>query len=148
MEKVSVADQEKIESKPPVHFEVALTADISSMSPIVTWVMHLVRDTKYASGKEFEIEMALREALANAIVHGCKSDPEKKIECTVTASDKDGILIVVSDPGDGFDPQTLPCPTNEQNVFSDRGRGIYLIDKLMDEVRFERNGAEIHMRKY
>lgn len=147
MEKVSVEDQEKIESKPPVHFEVALTADISSISPIVTWVMHLVKDTKYASGKEFEIEMALREALANAIVHGCKSDPEK-IECTVTASDKDGILIVVSDPGDGFDPQTLPCPTNEQNVFSDRGRGIYLIDKLMDEVRFERNGAEIHMRKY
>ena len=148
MENVSVTDQEKIEEQSPVHFEVALTADVNSISPIVAWVMHLVRDAEHASGKEFEIEMALREALANAIVHGCNADPAKRIECTVTASKDFGIHIVVSDPVDGFDPQKLPCPTNEQNVFSENGRGIYLINKLMDEVRFERNGAEIHMRKY
>jgi serine/threonine-protein kinase RsbW len=124
MEKMSVAKHKKIGAQQPVHFEVALTADISSISPIVTWAMHLVKDTKNVPGKKFEIQMALREALANAIVHGRKSDPEKKIECTVTVSREDGILIMVSDPGDGFDPQTLACPTNEQNVFSENGRGI------------------------
>jgi serine/threonine-protein kinase RsbW len=148
MEKMSAANREKIDAEPPMHFEVALTADINSISPIVTWVMHLVKDAKHVPGKEFEIEMALREALANAILHGCKADPAKKIECTVTGSKDHGIHIVVSDPGDGFDPQKLPSPINEQNVFSESGRGIYLINKLMDEVRFERNGAEIHMRKY
>ncbi len=90
----------------------------------------------------------LREALANAVLHGCKSDPAKKIEFSVTGEKDRGILIIVRDPGQGFDHEALPCPTDEENLFSDHGRGIYLINKLMDEVKYERNGSEIHMRKY
>jgi serine/threonine-protein kinase RsbW len=132
----------------PTHFEVMLAADINTISPVVTWVMRLVGDLEYATGKEFEIEMALREALANAVQHGCKGDPAKRIECSVTGDKERGILIIVRDPGEGFDPAKLPCPTDGQNLFSDHGRGIYLINRLMDEVRYQRNGAEIHMRKY
>ncbi|MBZ5699222.1 MAG: ATP-binding protein [Acidobacteriia bacterium] len=132
----------------PTHFEVMLAADINAISPVVSLVMRMVSEMKYAAGKEFHIEIALREALANAILHGCKADPSKKIECSVTADKDRGILIVVRDPGAGFDPKKLPCPTDEQNLFSDHGRGIYLINRLMDEVRYERNGTEIHMRKY
>ena len=148
MVKESSPGRKQIELTPPVHFEVMLAADVNTISPVVTWVMRLVGEMEYAAGKEFEIEMALREALANAVLHGCKADPHKKIECSVTCSEDRGILIVVRDPGEGFDPATLPCPTDEQNVFSDHGRGIYLINTLMDEVRYERNGAEIYMRKY
>lgn len=132
----------------PTYFEVMLAADINTISPVVAWVMRLVGDLEYAAGKEFEIEMALREALANAVLHGCKGDPAKRIECSVTGDKERGILIIVRDPGEGFDPAKLPCPTDEQNLFSDHGRGIYLINTLMDEVRYQRNGAEIHMRKY
>ena len=130
------------------HFEVMLAADIGTISPVVTWVMHLVREMENVAGKEFEIEVALREALANAVLHGCNADPTKRIECSVTCDEHRGILIVVRDPGNGFDLTKLPCPTEGQHIYSDRGRGIYLINTLMDEVRYERNGAEIHMRKY
>jgi serine/threonine-protein kinase RsbW len=58
-----------------------------------------------------------------------------------------GMLIVVRDPGPGFDPSRVPSPVLGQNVFSDHGRGIYLINRLMDDVRFEKGGTEIHMRK-
>jgi serine/threonine-protein kinase RsbW len=132
----------------PFHFEVALSADVNAISPIVEAVLRLVEQLAYAAGKEFEIEMALREALANAVIHGCKGDPKKKIECSVTGDQDRGILIVVSDPGDGFDPAHLPSPTDGQNLFSDHGRGIFLISRLMDEVQYERNGAKIRMRKY
>jgi serine/threonine-protein kinase RsbW len=148
MVKESIASHANNELPSPRHFEVTLAADINTISPVVTCVMRLVGEMEYAAGKEFEIEMALREALANAIVHGCKADPSKKIECSVTGDKDRGILIVVRDPGEGFDPSKLPCPTDEQNVFSDHGRGVYLISTLMDEVQYERNGAEIHMRKY
>lgn len=148
MPKKSGSISEKHEVPPSTHFEVMLAADINTISPVVTWVMFLVREMKYGAGKEFEIEMALREALANAVLHGCNSDPSKRIECSVTSEDDRGILIVVSDPGNGFDAAKVPCPTNEQNIFSEQGRGIFLINALMDEVQFERNGAEIHMRKY
>ena len=131
----------------PTHFEVSLHADVAVISPVVTWVMRLVSELDYAAGKEFEIEMALREALANAILHGCKSDPTKKVECSVTADRERGILIVVRDPGQGFDPSSVPLPTDESSLISDHGRGIYLINQLMDEVEFHKNGTEIHMVK-
>ena len=132
----------------PLQFDVALPADVNAISPVVEAVLRLVEQLAYAAGKEFEIEMALREALANAVIHGCKGDPRKKIECSVTGDENQGILIVVSDPGNGFDPASLPSPTEGQNLFSDHGRGIFLISRLMDEVQYERNGAKIRMRKY
>jgi serine/threonine-protein kinase RsbW len=130
------------------HFEVSLPADVTAISPVVGWVMRLVGELEYASGKEFEIEMALREALANAVLHGCKGDASKKIECSVTGDQEQGILIVVRDPGTGFDPASIPSPTDESNLHSDHGRGILLINKLMDEVKHERNGTVIRMRKF
>jgi serine/threonine-protein kinase RsbW len=148
MTKESGTIREKNDAPPSAHFEVMLAADISTISPVVNWVMHLVGEMEYAAGKEFQIEMALREALANAVLHGCNADPTKRIECSVTCDEQRGILIVVRDPGNGFDPAKVPCPTDEQHIFSDHGRGIYLINTLMDEVSYERNGAEIHMRKY
>ena len=148
MTKKSNPISERNDSASSTQFEVMLAADVSTISPVVAWVMHLVGEMEYGAGKEFQIELALREALANAVLHGCNADPTKRIECSVTCDEKRGILIVVRDPGNGFDPAKLPCPTDEQNVFSEHGRGIYLINTLMDEVRYERNGAEIHMRKY
>jgi serine/threonine-protein kinase RsbW len=141
-------DPAENERSSPTHFEVTLSADVSAISPVVGWAMQLVGQLEYAAGKEFEIELALREALANAILHGCKGDPTKKIEFSVTGEKERGILIIVRDPGQGFDHSALPAPTDAKNLFSDHGRGIYLINKLMDEVKYEQNGREIHMRKY
>jgi serine/threonine-protein kinase RsbW len=60
------------------------------------------------------------------------------------------MLIVVRDPGPGSDPAAIPSPTHGQNIFAEHGRGIYLINQLMDELEVKREGAatEIHMRKY
>jgi len=148
MAKKSSSVIEKHDVPASTHFEVMLAADISTINPVVTWVMYLIREMEYGASKEFQIELALREALANAVLHGCNADPSKRIECSVTSDEGRGILIVVRDPGKGFDTAKIPCPTNEQNIFSEHGRGIFLINTLMDEVQYERNGAEIHMRKY
>ncbi len=135
-------------SKLMIRIEVTLNADSTAISPVVEGIMEMARRLECAAGKEFEIETALREALANAIVHGCKNDPSKKVQCCVGCDDERGMLIVVRDPGSGFDPFAIPDPCRGENVFSNHGRGIYLINQLMDEVKFERNGTEIHMRKY
>lgn len=131
-----------------MRLEVTFAADINSISPVVDGMMKLVSQMGYAAGKEYEVETALREALANAIIHGCKKDPGKQVQCCVACDEENGMLIVVRDPGEGFDLASLPNPIMGQNVYSDHGRGIYLINRLMDEVRYERGGTEIHMRKY
>lgn len=126
---------------------MSISADPRTISPVVEAVLKIVREMQCAVGKEFEIEIALREALANAIQHGCCNDPSKTVECCVACDEQQGLLLIVRDPGSGFDPLALANPTREQNLYSDHGRGIFLINTLMDEVRFERGGSEIHMRK-
>jgi len=130
-----------------VKMRVTLAGDRNAVDPVVRGIMEIVRKMQYSKGKEDAIELALTEALANAVVHGAKADPAKIIECDVACDEARGMLIVVRDPGDGFDLHTIPSPVNGENIFSNHGRGIYLINQLMDEVKFARNGAEIHMIK-
>lgn len=130
-----------------VSVEINLPADVEAISPAVDRIVKLVRQTSCGPDADFEIDLALREALANAIVHGCKGDKEKMIQVCVACQRETGILIIVRDPGPGFDPGSIPSPVVGQNVYSGRGRGIFLINQLMDEVRFEKGGTEIHMKK-
>jgi serine/threonine-protein kinase RsbW len=136
-------DQEKL----LMRFESTIPADVSLITPVVEGVMAIVAQMGCAAGKEFEVETALREALANAIVHGCGRDKTKKVQFWVGCDESHGMLIVVRDPGPGFDPKRVSSPLGGQEIYSTHGRGIYLISQLMDEVRVLRGGTEIHMRK-
>ena len=129
-----------------VKLDVTLPGDFSTFSTVIDSIMAVVRDMGCAAGREFEIELALDEAIANAIKHGSSNDPSKQIQCCVACDHARGMLIVVRDPGPGFDPASIPNPIVGQNIFAAGGRGIYLINQLMDEVRFEKGGTEIHMR--
>ena len=129
-----------------VRLDMRLPADPAAISPVVDNVLGMAKQMKCAEGREFEIEMALREALANAIRYGCAHDPSREIQCAVACDQSRGMLIVVRDPGPGFDPASIPSPIAGENVFSHHGRGIYLINQLMDEVTFAHGGTEIRMR--
>jgi serine/threonine-protein kinase RsbW len=126
---------------------VTLAADRKAVDPVVQEVMDVVRQMKDVEGKEDAIELSLQEALANAVIHGAKEDPNQTVECLVSRDEERGILIVVRDPGTGFSPETIPGCTVGENVYSNHGRGIFLINQLMDEVEFRKNGTEIHMVK-
>ena len=136
-------DQEKL----LLRFESTIPADVTLITPVVDGVMAIVAQMGCAAGKEFEVETALREALANAIVHGCGRDATKKVQFWVGCDEARGMLIVVRDPGPGFDPGSLPSRVTGEEIYSTHGRGIYLINQLMDEVRLLRGGTEILMRK-
>ena len=126
---------------------MVIPAEAAAASSVCDGVMRVVRDMKLAVGKEFEVEIALREALANAIEHGCQGDPSKSVQCCVAADESGDVVIVVRDPGPGFDPTRVPDPRQGPNLFRDGGRGIHLINEFMDEVQFAQDGREIQMRK-
>lgn len=126
---------------------VTLAADSNAVDPVVDAIMQMVRHMQCTVGKEDAIQIALSEALANAVMHGAHADARKKIECEVSCDKTRGVLIIVRDPGKGFDPSTLPSPIAGNNVYEQHGRGIYLINQLMDEVKFLKNGSEIRMVK-
>ena len=130
-----------------IRLDMTIKADVAAIAPVVDSVLNVARQMGCAKGKEFEIEMAIREALANAIQHGCGGDTSKQVRCCVACDESRGMLIVVSDPGQGFDPTTVSSPLVGQQLYSEHGRGLYLINQLMDEVWFSSGGTQIHMVK-
>ena len=126
---------------------IVIPADPAAIHTVTDRVEEALRDKPGVAGHEFEIQLALEEALANAIRHGCQGDPTKSVQCCVTYQDGGEVLIVVRDPGPGFDVTRVPNPLEGTNLLESHGRGIFLINQLMDEVRFADGGRELQMRK-
>ncbi len=107
-------------------------------------IMAFVLENGFAQ-VEMEIALALQEALANARLHGCKGDATKTIDCRVVLNDS-SLVIVIRDPGEGFDPGSVADPLSSEGMQRFSGRGVYLIRQLMDEVAYGANGTELTMR--
>lgn len=130
-----------------IHSSFNLVADPEAIPKVVEAVVRIV--TKHC-GHLIEgpaIALVVQEALANAVVHGCGRDSRKQVQCEVGCDPHLGVLLVVRDPGPGFDVRSSQ-QAEKPSELSDHGRGIYLIRQFMDDVRFFRNGAEIRMRKF
>jgi anti-sigma regulatory factor (Ser/Thr protein kinase) len=128
-------------------FNMIIPAQPRAIPTVTDGVMQVLADKKWPEDRIMEVELALQEALANAIRHGCKGDPSRKVQCVVNCDTDGEVLIVARDPGSGFDATTLPDPLAGENVLKVSGRGIFLINQLMDEVAFEDGGRELRMRK-
>ena len=99
------------------------------------------------TGEESAVELALREALNNAVVHGNRLDAHKLVHIRCRCKVGKGISLIVSDQGQGFDACCIPDPLTAENLEAEHGRGIHLMKLAMDEVSFEQRGAEVHMCK-
>jgi serine/threonine-protein kinase RsbW len=95
------------------------------------------------------IGLAVREAVANAIKHGNRQDPVKRVEVDVKI-EGDEVDIRVEDQGEGFDPGKVRDPLAEENKFRSNGRGIFYMRRFMDDVSYESTpsgGTIVRMRK-
>jgi len=110
-------------------------------------VLLVLAEAQCACGDLDEVRMALREALNNAVRHGSRLDPRKRVQLTCRYDGKNGLELVVRDEGGGFDPAKVPDPTQPENLERFSGRGIYMIRQVMDKVEFRDRGREIRMRR-
>ncbi len=86
----------------------------------------------------FGIELAVREAVSNAVLHGNREDETKPVEISFTDSGA-SLTIIIRDHGAGFDPDEVPDPTREENLLNPSGRGLLFIRTFMDEVAWTRH---------
>lgn len=108
-------------------------------------LLQAVEQRQYDRASLFAIRLALEEALSNAFKHGNKGDPRKKVrlECRI---ELDVVMIDVQDEGDGFDPASVPDPTQQENVEIPSGRGLSLIRAFMTEVCIDPPGNRVRMK--
>ena len=130
----------------PTRLDISFPADVNRVAEVVDKVVALATQLHGETGKEQEIALALTEALANAVKHGSKNNPSLSVQCEVIAEGP-VMTFIVRDTGPGFDPASVANPLELAGLTADHGRGLHMIRQLMDEVRFEHNGAEIRMTK-
>jgi serine/threonine-protein kinase RsbW len=131
----------------PLGVSTWVRSEMILISPLVEWLMGLIAASRCVSGMEEYVELALREALCNAMLHGNRLQARKLVRVRCCCDYCKGVCIVISDQGEGFDLEMVPDPLAVENLESEHGRGIHLMKLAMDEVSFEHGGTEVRMRK-
>src|ERR1700722_1826718 len=124
-----------------------MPSKIQAISPLVGRLMMLIQGSQSVPREEFGVELALREALNNAVVHGNQENPEKKVHIRCRCGPGNEVSIVVTDQGRGFDFGKILGEGLTSGAAAEHGRGIQLIKAFIDEVHFERGGSEVQMHK-
>jgi len=126
---------------------IELASNIDSLSKIESFIDDVCEQYKFGEDHYGNILIALTEAVNNAITHGNKLDPEKKVNLNMVTSEN-VVRFVVTDEGVGFDFNNVPDPTLPENLEKIRGRGVFLMKTLADEVGFEGNGTVVKLNFY
>jgi serine/threonine-protein kinase RsbW len=131
----------------PLGVHTWLRSEIDLISPFVDWLMSLIAQSRCVDSNVEFVELALREAVSNAIIHGNRLELRKLVHVRCCCEGGVGVFIAVRDQGHGFDPNTVPSPLAVENLLAEHGRGIHLMKLVVDEVSFERGGTVVHIRK-
>ena len=129
--------------------ELKLPSRIESVDESAVFAEKVARDWGYNDDFLSAIDLAVRESVANAVKHGNKFDEEKQVEVVFTDS-SEGLELSVRDFGAGFEIETIPDPTNPENLLKVNGRGILFMRTFMDEVEWEKaegGGVVVKMLK-
>ena len=130
-----------------LEIEALMPSEVKAISPLLDRVIRLIEESRCVAGEEMAVELALREALNNAVVHGNRLDPGKPVQVYCRCELGKELSLIVRDQGIGFDPNGIGDPLALENLQAEHGRGILLMRSQMDAVSFERGGTEVHMRK-
>jgi serine/threonine-protein kinase RsbW len=115
---------------------LSLASELQSIAAATDKAVEIARNLGYGDDAIFGIDMAVREAVTNAVIHGNREDASVEFDLTMT-HDAQGLTIAVRDRGNGFDPAQVADPTAAENLMATNGRGILFMRNFMDDVTWE-----------
>jgi serine/threonine-protein kinase RsbW len=128
-------------------FEKECSSSTKNIACVEKFLKQIDSKLSFDDETMYRLMVSCTEAVNNAIIHGNKSDPNKKvvIRCTV---EKKILTIRVKDEGNGFNTKKLKNPTDTENLLKENGRGVFLMRTLMDKVKFKRlkSGSIVEMK--
>ena len=130
-----------------VHVRIASRREF--LDPLHTLSERIIQEVGFSDDESYWMVTAVREAVTNAVIHGNREQPGTHVEVAYEVRD-DRIHITVTDQGEGFDPDSLPDPVSKEHLMDSSGRGVYLMEQLMDEVIYEfpeSGGTTLRMMK-
>lgn len=126
--------------------ERVIPSDTSVGLEIQEEIIAAAEASEFSARDIFSLRLALSEGITNAIRHGNRMSPDKQVEIqwTITA---DKIRVVIRDEGEGFNPDDIIDPTEEENLERPGGRGVMLMKSFMDQVLYNEKGNQLTLEK-
>lgn len=126
---------------------------VTEASAVVNRVLQTLQAEGYSQQDRFAVQLAMEEAIVNAIKHGNRNDPTKhvcisyELRAATPRPEAKCIVIEIEDQGSGFRPDEVPDPTASENLEHPNGRGLMLMQRFMNWVRYNEQGNRVTMCK-
>lgn len=131
----------------PQTHSIEVESRMSVIDKVSEQILSELEGNGFSKEDIFAVHLALGEAFINAVKHGNKMDPAKKVKIEYSVG-SDKIEVSVTDEGDGFDPEAIPDPRAGKNLYKPDGRGLFLMKSYMDAVQFSEGGNCVYMVRY
>lgn len=130
-----------------VRFDFLLPSKLSRILGVNRLVSMLTAEFGFpVEDSKVNLPLVMDEALSNAIQHGNKGKEDLKVHVRIYISTR-RIVVQIEDQGEGFRIDDSRDPRDLENLYSDSGRGLYLIRELMDSVEFKKGGRLLEIEK-
>jgi len=126
---------------------ITVQSEPSAVVEVCNRILPELERNGYTKEDVFAVHLAVEEAFINAVKHGNKMDPSKKVVVDYTV-DPEKVEISMTDEGGGFNPEAVPDPRFGKNLFQPNGRGLLLMRAYMDVVQYNEQGNTVHMVRY
>jgi serine/threonine-protein kinase RsbW len=129
--------------------ELRFASRVETVEEAAVAVVDFLKRAGVGEDVVFGIDMAVREAITNAVVHGNKLDKNKFVDINLRTP-PGAFEITVHDQGTGFNPDDVPDPRKDENILKTSGRGIFFMRNFMDEVVWSadpKGGTTVRMTK-
>ncbi len=134
-------------SQTPFTFSKVVSSTSDAGKKVCEEILSGLKEKGFGQEDIFAVHLAVEEAFSNSIEHGNKMDPDKnvRIDCLVNSEQ---VEISLTDEGAGFDPDSVPDPRDDENLYKTSGRGLLLIRTYMDQAQFNDKGNVLRMVRY
>ncbi len=134
-------------SKAPINCSMVVESKSSAVVGVCNQILARMEQNNFDKDDLFAVHLTLEEAFLNAVKHGNKMDPTKKVKVDYSV-DADKVEISITDEGNGFQPDEVPDPRFGAELYQPGGRGLLLMNSYMDTVRYNEQGNSVYMVRY
>jgi len=126
-------------------YSLKLKSEFAEAEKIPGFVEKICSESELDEDLTHRVMLALSEAVTNAIVHGNKEHKEKNVTIKIKINDSN-VIIDIQDEGEGFDPDDIPDPIEEENLLATGGRGLFFMEEFADQVEYGDGGRLVILK--
>ena len=134
-------------SKAPINSSIVVESKSSAVVDVCKEILAKLKEHNFDKDDIFAVHLTFEEAFLNAVKHGNKNDPTKKVKIDYSVT-PEKVEITITDEGEGFEPESVDDPRFGKGLYEPGGRGLLLMNSYMDIVKYNEEGNSVYMVRY